>query len=199
MMMYQTIAVMISALITASELLAPNKTFCNSQNLFENLMRHESSLLCQFSGLMINGPINNIEWNFFVLGALVIFLLMTVAILWLFQTATFFCGVMWPYKYSVARSSHKIKYLHITAVVISLTIPLVVTVAVHFSDGFGQNGLLSPRCGVLNAKDNFFAFILPINIIVIIGIGLLVLTVWKISHIVSQSIICYLNDITVIL
>ena len=111
---------------------------------------------------------------------------MTVAFLWLFQAATFFWDVTWPYKYSVARSSHKIKYLHITAVVISLGIPLVVTVAVHFSEGYGQSGLLTPRCGVLNAKDHFFAFILPINLIVIIGVSLLVLTVWKISDIVSN-------------
>ena len=112
--------------------------------------------------------------------------LVLVAFLWLFQSATFLWGVVWPYHYSVTKSSGRMKYYHISAVVISILSSLVITVAVHFKGGYGISLTNSPRCEGLNPDIVFYFFFLPIDIIVIVGILLLMITLWNIADVVSN-------------
>ena len=96
--------------------------------------------------------------------------IMSVVLLWLFQSASFFWGVVWPYHYSVTKSSGRMKYYHISALVISILIPLVLTLIIQFNGGYGVILALSPRCGGLNPDIVFYSVLLPMDIIIIVGI-----------------------------
>ena len=102
--------------------------------------------------------------------------LMSVVLLWVFQSASFFWGVVWPYHYSVTKSSGRMKYYHISAVVISILFRLVLTLIIQFNGGYGVILVLSPRCGGVNPDNVFYSFMLQIDIIVIVGNLLLVIT-----------------------
>ena len=120
------------------------------------------------------------------LGGLFVCTIMSVVLLWLFQSASFFWGVVWPYHYSVTKSSGRMKYYHISALVISVFGPLVLTLIIQFNGGYGVIIALSPRCGGLNPDIVFYSVLLPMDIIVIVGILLLVITLWNIADVVSN-------------
>ena len=113
--------------------------------------------------------------------------LMAVPFLWLFQCATFFWGVVWPYHYSVAKSSGRLKYHHISAVLASTVLPLIVVVIAQFNGGYGLILPLSPRCGVVSTEALFYGFVLPLDLIITVGILLLVLTLWNVANMVSSK------------
>ena len=111
---------------------------------------------------------------------------MSAALLLLFQSATFLWGVVWPYHYSVTKSSGRMKYYHISALVISILFPFVFTVTVHFNGGYGISLPDSPRCEGVNTDIVFYFLFLPMDIIIIASILLLVITLWNISDVVSN-------------
>ena len=108
-----------------------------------------------------------------------------VSILWLSQSATFFWGVIWPIHYSVTKTLGRIKYVHITVIVISFILPITSVLAVQFSGGFGLSISAPLSCFVKKPEDRFYGNTLPLNLIVIPGIILMVITGWKIADFVS--------------
>ena len=111
-----------------------------------------------------------------------------VAILWLSQSAIFFWGVMWPIHYSVTKTLGRIKYVHITVVVISFILPITFVLGVQFSGGFGLSISGTLSCFVREPEDRFYGNTLPLNLIVIPGIILMVITGWKIAAFVSYIV-----------
>ena len=121
-----------------------------------------------------------------LLGAAYYYTLLLLSTLWLFHSAILSWGVLRPYHYSSTRSSGKIKYVHICVVVIAVTVPAIMAVALQFSGGYGHNIFLFPRCGLVKNKDIFYGLIIPVDVIVIIGITLMLLTNRRIADFVSH-------------
>ena len=113
------------------------------------------------------------------------YIFLAILYLWLFHCATIFWGVMWPYHYSVSKSSGRTKYYHILAAILSIALPLVSVVSVQFSKGFVQRLPITRECGITTPKASLFSLIMPVNIILIAGVMLLVITLWKIANVVS--------------
>ena len=109
------------------------------------------------------------------------------SIFWLFHCGTFFWGVLWPYHYSVSKTSGRIKYYHISAVVISLSVPLILVLAVQFNGGYGLILSLYPLCGPARPEALFYGILLPIHLIIISGISLLFITLWHVADMVSYA------------
>ena len=114
--------------------------------------------------------------------------LMTVPFLWLFHCGTFFWGVVWPYHYSVSKSSGRVKYYHISAVSTSVILPLIVVIAVQLNGGFGLGVSVFPTCGSVFPTELFYAFLLPADFLIITGTILLIVTFWSIADMVSNPI-----------
>lgn len=74
-------------------------------------------------------------------------------------------------------------------VVVSLTFPVVPLVVTNFKKGIGISTFLSRKCVPLNADVIFYGIMLPIDVIIILGLSLLVITVWNISNVVSLHIL----------
>ena len=121
-----------------------------------------------------------------ILGAFILYSEYVIAILWLFQCATFFWGVIWPMHYSVTRNLGRIKYVHITAVVISFILPITAVLVVQLNGGFGMSMITPIICSVKEPEDMFHGRSLPLNLIGITGIILLVITGWRIADFVSH-------------
>ena len=107
--------------------------------------------------------------------------------LWLFHTATFLWGVVWPIHYNTIKTTDRIKYVHITVVSICFLLPLVSVIGIGSSGGYSIGVLLYQRCGATNPTELFYGMVLPINLIIIIGVSLLLITVWRIADIVSET------------
>ena len=123
----------------------------------------------------------------FFTGGLFIYTTLTVSMLWLFHTATLLWGVVWPIHYNIIKTSDRIKYVHITVVSICFLLPLVSVIGIGSSGGYSISVLLYQRCDATNPTEFFYGMALPKNLIIIIGVSLLLITVWRIADIVSET------------
>ena len=76
------------------------------------------------------------------------------------------------------------KYIHMLVVALSFMLPLIPIVTMQFKNGIGINIILPKKCVPLSADILFYGIILPIDVIVILGISLLVITLWSIGDVV---------------
>jgi len=60
--------------------------------------------------------------------------------------------------------------------------------ACQWSEGFGLSILSYYKCEGQGPKDTFYALILPINIIIIIGTSVLLYTIWITADMVSVNL-----------
>ena len=123
------------------------------------------------------------------LGAIFLNTIMSFAFVWLFHCGTFFWGVVWPYHYSISRSLGRTKYYHISAIVISVLLPLIAVTAMYTSDGISLTLMLIPMCGPGSPEVIFYGFIAPLSLVAMAGVVLLILTFWSIADIVSDIIL----------
>ena len=101
--------------------------------------------------------------------------------------------MVWPIHYNTFRTSDRIKYIHITVVLISFLLPLVSVIGIGSSGGYSINLLMHQRCDATNPTEFFYGMVLPKNLIIIISVSLLIITVWRIADIVSETgIIIYI-------
>lgn len=111
--------------------------------------------------------------------------ILVISLLWLFQTAIYFWVVIYPLHYRSFASSGKLKFIHVIVVAVSFLLPVIPILAAALNDGFGINLLQKRKCNVLNADFIFYGIVLPINIVVIFGLSLLIITIWSIGNVVS--------------
>lgn len=71
-----------------------------------------------------------------------------------------------------------------------MTFPVFPLVVSKFKKGIGISTFLSRKCVPLNADVIFYGIVFPIDIIIILGLSLLVITVWNIGNVVSL----YINE-----
>ena len=79
------------------------------------------------------------------------------------------------------------KYIHIAVVTISLTVPAIVALISYFAGGYGISNLSNYTCSTRDVETTFYAVIVPINIIIILGISQIVIIIWNIADVVSKA------------
>lgn len=164
---YQSIFHFGNVLVTGLQSVIPNDILCNSPNLIDNLSN--ASIFCEATGIVY------------------FYTAMAIMVLWLFQCVTFFWGVIWPYSYSTAKSAGRLRYIHISSLLISSIIPLIIVLIVYIQQGYGVSISLTPPCSISSPETYFYSIMIFIDVITIIGIVLMILTFWKLSKISTRS------------
>ena len=120
------------------------------------------------------------------LAIAIIFTVYVVTLLWLFQTHIFLWTVLWPLHFQSYKATNKMKYIHI-AVTISLTVPAIVALISYFTGGYGISIIGNYTCFSLDIETTFYAFLVPLDIIMILGMSQIVIIIWNIADVVSKA------------
>ena len=121
------------------------------------------------------------------LGITTIFTVFVVLLLWLFQTHIFLWAILWPLHFQSYKATNKMKYIHIAVVAISLTVPAIVALISYFAGGYGISSLSNYRCFALDTETLFYAILVPVDIIMILGISQIIIIIWNVADVVSKS------------
>ena len=123
--------------------------------------------------------------------------LFQLAIFWLSHVLVLFWGLKFPFRWRTFKSTPNVRYIHLACVVTGLLVPFVPVIATmsQFSHGkstaaavkgglgFGITRLPSLLCNGRDEKITFYALVLPIIIIIMIGMAFLVLVFWIIHKV----------------
>ena len=84
-------------------------------------------------------------------------------------------------------STGKLKFIHVTVVLISFLLPVIPLSTVDFDNDIGMSVLQSGKCFVLTKEFIFYGIMVPIDVLLVIGLSLLIITLWSIGNVVSFS------------
>lgn len=111
-----------------------------------------------------------------------------------FHSFGLFWSIVFPFHYRRFKLEKKIKYVHITTLVLVLALP-VFPALLHLIDGYSVG--LGPfyTCIGRNTVVTYFTFILPISIILAIATSLMIIIFWTIFKVyMGNIIILYHNN-----
>ena len=94
-----------------------------------------------------------------------------------------FWGVKFPLHSRSFKKNNRMKYIHLTYVVLALLLPLVPVFMNAFKGGYTMGRNPPILCTGSDAGANFYSLVLPINIILGIGTNLLIVIFWKIHKV----------------
>ena len=115
-----------------------------------------------------------------------LFIVILVSFLWLSHTSVFFWGIFWPLHQHTFKKRGRMRYVHIIIVIVSVLLSLTAVIPLQFSEGYGINIQTYYRCDVRGVKDSFYAILLPIDIILIIGLSMLTAIIWRLADVVRN-------------
>ena len=121
--------------------------------------------------------------------------LFQLAVWWFCHVVSLFWGIQFPFQARLFKTTGRIKYIHITMVIVGLvlpTLPVIVafTAGNPSTRGFGQTRFPPILCTSLQRDPTFYSLVLPINILLAIGVPLVIIVFWTI-HKVYTRISCY--------
>ena len=99
-----------------------------------------------------------------------------------------FWKIRFPFHARSFETAHRIKYIHITMVIVGLvlpTLPVIVafTAGNPSTRGFGLTRFPPILCTSLQSDPTFYSLVLPINIVLAIGVPLLIVLFWIIHKV----------------
>lgn len=92
--------------------------------------------------------------------------------------------------YRQPTATDRMKYVHATVLPITMILPRIriPVVGIQLSGGYGLNILAYYFCCGVNPNDMFYAVVLQINTVLVIGVALLTIVAWKIIDVVSIQV-----------
>ena len=90
--------------------------------------------------------------------------------------------VIYPMNYHLFISTGKLKFIHVTVVPIIFILPVIPLLTVDFDNDIGISVLQSRKCFVLI----FYSIVVPSDVLLVIGLSLLIITLWSIGNVVSS-------------
>ena len=119
----------------------------------------------------------------FPIGIGLVYSLEQICILAVLHTVFLYWGVAFPISYRQFKISERIRYAHITCVVVAVVIPIPGGL-IHLKDGFIAVGNPSSVCVGRNLDYSFYTFVIPISVTLAANICLVVLTIWTIFKVI---------------
>lgn len=107
----------------------------------------------------------------------------------MFHAMLLFWALNFPFSYRQLKTSGKVRYVHIIVVLLALFLPVPATLGVLFQ-GFIYSRNPSPTCYVSSSEYVYFAFGLPLSVIMGITACMLLLSFWailKVSSVMSSK------------
>ncbi len=142
-------------------------------------------------------------WLFAYAGFVFYYGLIQITLWWLFHIATLFWIFRFPLHFRSFQKLKRIKYIHITCVILGLVVPIlpiVVTAGDHAMDvkrndslaiphgfGFGMTNFPPVLCAGLDSDASFYSLVLPILVLTEIGMTLLVFAFWDVRRVGSTT------------
>ena len=121
-------------------------------------------------------------------GALFHYTVLQTVLIWFIHVASVFHMIAFPLPARNLQKSLKYKIIHITTVLVVLTLPVETVIAIATTGGFIFPSFPPQLCVGLNPDAVFYSFILPITVISQVGTTLLLLLFYNI-HMVSCTMI----------
>ena len=115
-------------------------------------------------------------------GGAILYALLMITVMWLFQTAFLFWAVVYPLRYHTHNTPRNLKYIHLVVVAVSFVVPIIPIASIGASEGYGLNILSYYKCYSSGAEDTFYGFIVPVIIMVIAGTTLTIIIFWTIAN-----------------
>ena len=126
---------------------------------------------------------------FYTVGTVFYYGLFQIIVWWFCHELSLFWKIRFPFHARSFETSHRIKYVHITMVIVGLllpALPVIVTFAIAARDsrGFGLIRFPPILCSGLQRDATFYSLVLPINILLAVGIPLLIIIFWTIHKVI---------------
>lgn len=100
--------------------------------------------------------------------------------MWAFFHATaILIGIAFPFFYRNIKAENKIKYIHITTVVLALVLPAIPSL-LHLIDGYTISSSLNVVCAGRNRSITYITVVLPNSVLCALTTAALIITFWKI-------------------
>ncbi len=134
-----------------------------------------------------------------IAGIITIYRAVQFNIWWVLHVSSMFLSVVFPYRTRALRISKKLTYIHVACVLVGLFLPVVPIIAAmshHAVEaksgampqgrlGFGLRAFPPSLCSVIYGDVTFYSLILPNYILVLIGVVILILTIWQVHKVRS--------------
>jgi hypothetical protein len=88
-------------------------------------------------------------------------------------------GVIFPYHFRWMKTEQKMKYFHISAILLALLYP-VLPALINLHDGYVMADSPTTVCFGRSATVTFFGLILPLSVLIAVATSALIITFWKI-------------------
>ena len=117
--------------------------------------------------------------------------LFQLAVWWFCHVVSLFWGIQFPFHARSFKTTGRIKYIHITMVIVGLVLPTL-PVVVAFTpgnpntSGFGLTRFPPILCTSLQRDPSFYSLVLPINILLAIGVPLVIIVFWTIHKVYTR-------------
>ena len=112
-------------------------------------------------------------------GIVRVYGLIQITLLIAFHALGLCWAILFPFHYRTFKMAGRIKYIHVTSVVLSLVLPAIPPL-LHLIDGYVIGAGSLEACAGRNRIVTYFAITLPISILMAIASSALVLIFWKI-------------------
>ena len=132
-------------------------------------------------------------FSFHSAGIAFYYCLFQLAVWWFCHEISLFWKIRFPFHARSFETTHRIKYVHITMVIVGLVLPalpVIVTFTAGDPSGFGLTRFPPILCTGLQRDSTFYSLVLPIDILSAIGIPLLIIIFW----IVHKVIVVYTHS-----
>ena len=116
------------------------------------------------------------------------YIFVQVAIWWLCHVTAMFWGLRFPFQAHNFKVTGKMKYLHITVVLLGLILPIIPVAVALGTGGFTLNRLPPIICSARSSDATFYAVALPVGFMLALGITLLILLFWTIYKVCTLII-----------
>ena len=116
-------------------------------------------------------------------GGIFYYVLLQSLLWWIFHVSVIFWGVQFPLHSRSFKINNRMKYIHLTCIVLAFLLPLVPALTNAFKGGYTMNRFPPILCVGTNVDATFYSLVLPIDIMLGIGTALLVITFWKIHKV----------------
>ena len=189
---YQTIPVLVEAIVFLVGYSARKQLFCQSRGWLESVKN--PSHFCIITGKTLCvarricswcGVWTYITMLWYTIGIIFYYVVMQLLLLWLWHTVAVFWAVAWPFHARKFSTSRNTKYLHIVFALASLLLPVAPVLVILFVQTTSESPLQiqggftitrSPTfaCAGHDIHINFWTYIFPISLVLAIGVTLLV-------------------------
>ena len=102
---------------------------------------------------------------------------------WIFHVLAIFWKVHFPMHSRYYDKMHRTRYIHVTCVIVALTLPMVPLIPTSINGGFIMPRFPPVLCVGRDADSSFYSFVIPIVLLIGAGTNLLVLIFWRIRRV----------------